>query len=338
MRKCKNIFVLLASLFALKYSAQDIHFSQYNMSPVNLNPAFTGFFDGDYRGVANYRSQWRTVPVTYNTVSFQADARKEFENNKSDRWGVGALFNNDIAGDSRYGTTQLYIPLSYIKKINTDSNFFVSAGFQPGISNIGFRTNKLSYDSQWDGDAYNPALPSGENYAQLKRTYFDVNMGLAMQYQFKQKSAVTFGLNLSHLTTPRVSYFKNDAIRLDRKFNSYISFTYPFTKKLNIEAEYLFQKQGKFKENVLGAKLFYSLNEKDKQDVNAGIYLRTKDALVLRVGYDIKQWQFGMSYDINTSNFNVATNRRGAIEFAVIYIFKKEKIFTPKKRSCPVYM
>ena len=67
--------------------AQDIHFSQFNMSPVNLNPAFTGFFDGDYRGVANYRSQWSSVPVSYSTVSLQADLRHEMENNSIARVG-----------------------------------------------------------------------------------------------------------------------------------------------------------------------------------------------------------------------------------------------------------
>jgi len=338
MRKCRNIVVLLSSLFVLKNSAQDIHFSQFNMSPLNLNPAFTGFFDGDYRGAANYRSQWRTVPVTYNTVSLQADARNSFKNNKANKWGIGMLFNNDVAGDSKYGTTQLYIPLSYIYKLKTDSAFFISAGVQPGISNIGFRTNKLTYDSQWDGDAYNPALASGENYSLLKRTYFDVNAGALVQYPINQKSVITFALNVAHLTAPRISYFQNDAIKLDRKINSYISLSYLLTKKINLQGEYLFQKQGKFKENVVGVKLFYTLNEKDKQDINAGIYIRTKDALVARIGYDVKQWQFGMSYDINTSKFNIATNRRGAIEFAVIYIFTKERIFIPKKRSCPVYM
>ena len=49
--------------------SQDIHFSQYNGSLLNANPAFTGFFDGDHRVGAIYRSQWQTVPVSYSTFS-----------------------------------------------------------------------------------------------------------------------------------------------------------------------------------------------------------------------------------------------------------------------------
>lgn len=342
----RNVYIAVVVCLLTNFLvAQDIHFSQFNMSPVNLNPAFTGFFDGDYRGVANYRSQWSSVPVSYSTVSLQADMRHEMKKNVSDRVGVGVLFNNDVAGDSKYRTTQLYIPLSYIHKVSADSNFFMSLGLQPGISSVGFQTNKLSFDSQWDGDAYNPALATGENFPLVKKTYFDLNTGLVLQYQLKQRSAITLGVALSHLTSPKISYFKNEDIQLDSKLNTYLSYTYPIGPQIDLTAEYLFQKQGKYMENVLGARVAYTIPTKDpsaeksgRQAVNAGMYLRTKDAPIFRVGYDINQWQFGISYDVNTSAFKAATNRRGAIEFGLIYIFKKDKPFVPKKRACPVYM
>lgn len=335
----RNILFLVTLVFAgILSHAQDIHFSQFSMSPLNLNPAFTGFFDGDYRGAANYRSQWTTVPVSYSTVSLSADMKNNLKKNQSDKVGLGILFNNDVAGDSKYGTTQLYIPISYMHKVSADSNFFLNIALQPGISSIGFKTSKLTYDNQWDGDAYNAALGSGENYSIQKRTYFDINTGMLMQYRIKQKCALTLGLGLSHLSTPKVSYYKNADIQLDTKANVYLSFTYPVTELLNIKAEYLFEKQGKYKENVIGAKLAYSLSTKEVQSINAGFYLRTKDALIAKIGYDYKTWEFGISYDVNTSAFKAATNKRGAIEFGLIYIFQKPKLFTPKQRSCPIYM
>ena len=36
---------------------QDIHFSNWQMSPLNLNPANTGMFEGDGRIIFNYRNQ-----------------------------------------------------------------------------------------------------------------------------------------------------------------------------------------------------------------------------------------------------------------------------------------
>lgn len=338
MIRKKHIHIFLSILSAFVMKAQDIHFSQYNLSPLNLNPAFTGFFDGDYRGTANYRSQWSSVPVSYSTVSLGADMNLPLKKTIHDRAGAGILFNNDVAGDSKYGTTQLYIPVSYLHTLSSDSNFFLNIGLQPGISNIGFRTNKLTFDNQWDGDAYNAALSSGENFPLMKRTYFDLNTGMVLQYRLKQKSAITLGLALSHLNTPKISYFKNKDIQLDPKFNTYLSFSYPLTMQLNLTGEYLFEKQGTYKENVFGARAAYSLVSTEQQAISAGFYLRAKDAIIMRLGYDYKNWQFGMSYDINTSAFNIATNRRGAIEFGIICIIQKPKIFIPKQRPCPIYM
>jgi hypothetical protein len=38
---------------------QDIHFSQYYASPLSLNPANTGNYDGDWRLMNSYRQQWK---------------------------------------------------------------------------------------------------------------------------------------------------------------------------------------------------------------------------------------------------------------------------------------
>jgi type IX secretion system PorP/SprF family membrane protein len=334
----KNIIIIILMLTGLNLSSQDIHFSQFGMSPLNLNPAFTGFFDGDYRGVANYRSQWTTVPVSYSTTSLSFDAKRAIKGNSLNNFGAGLLFNNDVSGDSRYGITQLYLPLSFNKTTGKDSTIFFGFGVQPGVSNIGFRTSRLTYDNQWDGDAFNVALPTGENYSALKRTYFDLNFGGMFQMFVTQSSVLTFGVSMSHLTTPNVSFFNNNEIKLDQKLHSYVAYRIAFSPKLNLQAEYLFQRQGEFMENVFGARMSYVINIADKQAVSVGGYYRAKDAVIARIGYDLKQWQFGVSYDVNNSAFKAATNRRGAIEFAVIYVFKKESIFIPKKRSCPVFM
>ncbi len=331
----KYISALLLLLCGFYTQGQDIHFSQYNMSPLNLNPAFTGLFDGDYRAGAIYRSQWSAVPVPYSTVSLMGDAKLK---TKSNHAGVGLLFNNDVSGDSKYGTTQLSVPLSYIARLNSDSSLYLSVGLQPGITNIGFRTNQQTFDNQFDGDSYNPALPTGENFPAISHTYFDVASGLVLQYHLSQQTIITGGISLSHFNKPKISYFNNADIRLDPKIVSSLSFNFPIAQRLSVNTELMYERQGKFHETVLGAKCSYALNSKDRQAVSAGFYTRLQDALVMRVGYDYKQWQFGMSYDINTSAFRAATNRRGAIEFALIYIFKKESIFIPKKRVCPIYM
>ena len=64
------LFVLSADI-----SAQDIHFSMFYASPITLNPALTGVFDGTYRVAAIYRNQWQSVSTPYNTFAASFDIK-----------------------------------------------------------------------------------------------------------------------------------------------------------------------------------------------------------------------------------------------------------------------
>jgi len=68
-------FIVLAGMTTVK--AQDIHFSQFYMSPLNLNPAMTGVMNCKTRFVANYRNQWASVlkANAYNTYSASYDQK-----------------------------------------------------------------------------------------------------------------------------------------------------------------------------------------------------------------------------------------------------------------------
>src|SRR6187402_3812239 len=71
MRKLLVCFCALITSQAVK--AQDPHFSQFFASPLTLNPAFTGKFDGQLRLAANHRDQWPSIPKAYVTTSASVD-------------------------------------------------------------------------------------------------------------------------------------------------------------------------------------------------------------------------------------------------------------------------
>lgn len=335
----KHIAFCLLLLYSCFSMAQDIHFTQFWMQPLYLNAAHTGVFDGDYRLGAMYRNQWRSVPVPYATFSFMGDARFNGFFSQQSSLGAGLVFNNDMSGDSRYSINQLYIPLSYIQNFEKDTNLTVSFGIMPGVSNIAFKTNRLSFDNQFDGDVYNSSLPTGENFPTQSRTYFDLgNVGLVAQYKIKRNGNISIGSSFSHLNRPGVSFFKNEEIRLYSKSSSFLSIKYPVSQKLFILGDVMYEKQGPFHETLLAGRLSYLLNPTDNLSLNAGLSTRIKDAFIILLGMDYKDWQFGFSYDINYSQFVPATNKRGAWEVGLLYILRKNPVFTPKKRSCPTDM
>ena len=100
---------LLISIFFLVFffeiQAQDRLFSQFYASPLTLNPALTGAFEGKFRVSSIYRDQWRkALDEPYQTFSSALDLRWRMGKEKSrlkDHASVGVMFFQDkVAGYS----------------------------------------------------------------------------------------------------------------------------------------------------------------------------------------------------------------------------------------------
>jgi hypothetical protein len=70
MRKIYQLIIL--TILSLNVHAQDPHFSQFFSSPLTLNPAFTGKFDGSWRLAANHRDQWPSIPKVERNIQRKA--------------------------------------------------------------------------------------------------------------------------------------------------------------------------------------------------------------------------------------------------------------------------
>ncbi|MFL5764855.1 MAG: PorP/SprF family type IX secretion system membrane protein [Bacteroidia bacterium] len=330
------LFFVLSGGLAL---GQDIHYSQFNNSPYNLNPAQTGLFDGDFRLASNFRSQWSVIPVPYRTFSIGGDDRLNTKMEK-DAVAVGALINADKSGDSKFTTTQILLSGSYIKKLNKDSTHFLSVGIQPGITTKSFDVSALTFDNQYNGDSYDPNLGSGENFPKTRMTYFDMGAGLAYLYHKNHRVYANIGYSLLHFNRPKQSFFNNDEIRLDAKHCVSGIASIPVSGPVDILPTFMYQRQGKFQETVLGLFGKYQLKPIDGMPtaVSLGGFYRLKDAFVMSIGMDYKNFNVGLSYDVNTSKLIAATNHRGGFEISVIWIHRTVKPFIAKKRVCPIYM
>lgn len=335
-RHC-TVLLLLCTQYSI-LTAQDIHFSQYNGSLLNLNPANTGFFDGNYRLNGIYRSQWTSVPVPYRSISFAGDARFKTKKMIKDCFGVGIVFNNDGSATTNYNTNQIYVSGSYIHSLNKDSTFLWSTGLTAGISNNSFNYNKMTFDDQYQNSTYNSANNTGENFSNTATTLADINVGTMFQYTLKQRAIVQYGISYHHVNSPKISFQNNSNIHIDSKLTNYLAFQYPIAPKIDILIEALYSHQGKYNEIVPGTQFKFLLEQKNNQAISVGAYYRLKDAAIARIGYQFKTLTAGIAYDVNTSKFKAATNSKGAVEFYVTYIFKTVTPFVPKTRICPIYM
>ena len=317
--------------------AQDIHFSQYNSSPMNLNPALTGMFDGDYRFVGNQRNQWRsiTLPYTYHTYGGSADAR-----NFMDKENVNAGFSlyNDKAGDSKFSTLQLNLAGAYSKAIDTSHS--VTIGIQTGFTQRKINYDNLSFDSQYNGLYYDPGTGNGESFAKTSFIYLNLNSGISWSYIPRERFKIMAGMALYNINKPKQSFFNDRDIKLDRKITLFGSGQFKVNEKLDVLPSFLFMGQGRYREYLVGSSVKYILEDivGKYRAVYIGSWFRMRDAGFISAGMDYDNINVGISYDINVSNLRPASRSRDGFEVSVIYIIKKFVPFRTKHKACPTFI
>ena len=331
------------SLFFLSFSlltcalAQDIHFSQYNQSYLNLNPAATGQFDGDYRFNGNYRNQWSSISEPFLTYSVSMEAKGLIK--KLPQLDMGIVLYQDEAGLGDLKTTNAMLSLAYSKKLNSDSTFLIRGGIQMGLLARSINFQQFSFDRQYQNGGFDSNLDNGEDFVRDGFSSFNFNAGIASEYRIEQRKSFTLGFSLFNLSQPNQS-FQGSNIPLDLRSTFYLSSDYYLSEKMDLLPSILYSRQGKFKETVIGSNLRYRMSSSGfyKRNVYGGVWYRNADAIIVSTGMDYNQWQVGLSYDINISDLDVASNNRDGLEIAVTYIFKEFKPIIRRYKVCPKFL
>lgn len=309
------------------------------LMPLIQNAAEAGRFDENYRFSGIYRNQWATVPVNYHsaTAAFDFNLLKNFKTNS--KLGAGLYFNFDQAGDSKLQNLHLMLPLAYHLSIPIKENrFTISLGAEAGIQYKSLTTKDLYFDSQFNGEVFNPDLSTGENFEGLKVLNFDIGIGTNISFETENKIKVSAGFSLKHLNNATESYLNSNVKPILRKkygvpFQLYV----PILTKWDIEANYLFTIQNQSQEHLSSIRMGYFLANTNtfKQKIQIGFMYRYADATAILLGFETHQYRLGLSYDINVSKFAKATNTYGGIEFAAVYYIKNvEKIPLKQNKKC----
>ncbi|MFN8310917.1 MAG: PorP/SprF family type IX secretion system membrane protein [Chitinophagales bacterium] len=331
-------FIVLLSFMFFTSVAQDIHFSQFNFSPLNQNPANTGLFTGDYRFVGNYKNQWQSVPVAYNTAS--ASAEMNFITLKNhDRISGGLCFYFDRAGDSKFTSSQLAYSMSYQLNFGKRDAHTIAAGYQIGFVNRSFNYTALFFDNQFNGDGFDHRIPAGEDFSRTNFMFLDMSAGVTYNWHKGFRNSITIGASVAHLNAPKQSFYNNNSVRLNRRYTAHIRAQLKVAKKLDIVGEFLFQRQDVKQEFVPGVHLKTYVYNKGASRIalNTGGYYRVGDAGAVLFGLDYNDLQVNFSYDINHSKFTPASRYNGGFEMSVIYIIARLKKIEEKNIGCPIF-
>ncbi|MBK8966623.1 MAG: PorP/SprF family type IX secretion system membrane protein [Saprospiraceae bacterium] len=335
---------LVILMSAVVLPAQDIHFSQFYMSPLNLNPAMTGVMNCNHRIVANYRNQWASIlkQNAYNTYSASYDQKLAV--GRYDYFGLGGTFWGDKAGESEFATLQARLSGSYAKKMGgyRRKAHYLVFGADLGVSQRSINSQALKWPSQNDGQGrYDPTQP-GEIIDDPNFLFLDMSAGILWFSVFDEDNNFYFGGAFSHLNRANQS-FDNQDIPLYSKFTFHAGGEFMVGKRFGLIPGVVSFFQGpSFQVNAGNSfKFLLGNSRRYHQAFQIGAWARVAnklesgklvDAFILSTRFDYEQFTIGFSYDINTSSLYTASNGNGAFEFSLVY-----KICGPERRGvyCP---
>ncbi len=328
-------------LITADIQAQDAHFSQFNTTPLQVNPAQTGVFDGTFRLSNNYRSQWSGLGKGYSTIHVAGDAPLGKGKLGTNFFGVGLLLYQDKAGSAGFKNTVIEASVSYVAAMDNDASHFFAIGFQAGLNQMGLDPSKTTWDSQWNGDAFDPSLPSQDNLQLKQFTYLDFNGGVLYYYVPDGINTVSVGASMSHIGSPNVSFYARQETPLRRKISLHGSAELNITRDQTtwLNPRFLVSFQGKQKEILFGGLVKNKVQLKSRYTnhhkeafFSLGAFYRLQDAVILATRFDYYKFGLGVSYDINTSGLSKLNSSTKAWEFNLSFVSpvlrgRKEKNF-----------
>lgn len=336
----KAFYMVLFCAIAFGVSAQDVHYSQYFNSPFNLNPGLVGVFDGNIRLHGNYRFQWNEPDTDFRSLDVGADVkfvkncRLTLDERDKNYFSLGAIINNDRAGDLGLQNTGFNILGSY--SLGVGNNMLLTPGISLGYHNRGF-----SYQNARHPNGANGGPNTEPNINNLDLNYFDVSGGVNLRYQKGYRKHLDLGVALYHWLEPSQKFGVGDyQADLARKLNLYGMLNWQLASRIDLILNGLFSAQNPYQEIVLNAQGRLYLDDAASKSVFLGAGVRLADAgdtnidaWYPMIAVQLSNLYASFSYDLTISEFDWAT--RGGPELALRYIIAK-----PRKtpcRPCPIY-
>jgi type IX secretion system PorP/SprF family membrane protein len=327
----KIIFALLFLNLFFTVRSQDIHFSQFTMTPMLINPAQAGA-QNDLRAIMNYKNQWSSVAEPYRTYNFSFEVSSNKKKNYTGFSGYGVNLFSDKAGDANMGT--FLGTLSYAYHLFLSEKSTLGGGLYAAVGQRSIDFTKLQWGSQYDGMVYDPNLASGEPAASNSFMFLDLGGGVHWEYSKNEKYMTgndqlkfSAGIALFHVNSPKYSFYDSGEKLLMKKMiygNALIGVT---NTNLSIVPGFFYCRQGKANELLLGSMFRYQFKENSKytgyvkgSSIATGLYYRNRDALVVNLLYEFSQYAVGVSYDFNISGLKTASNGMGGIEIALRFV------------------
>lgn len=336
MRKLFCTFLVF--VVAVQAYAQDPNFSQFFVSPLTLNPALTGKFDGSFRVAGNYRNQWPTINNAFTTYTASIDANilpnriPEF-----DQFGIGAMAFKDQSGNGVLQNTFLGVSTAYHKALDENGYHQLGLGFQGTYVNKRLDITKVKFADQLTANGFTGVTSEIFTQNQINVTYFDMNLGVFYNGTSNGENNFYLGASMYHVNRPRES-FRGGNYLLDSRLTIQAGGMVPLAEYNGLHFSAMHSRQANAVNTQIGGAYMLGLNQDESNPTNLylGSWFRFGDAIIPYVGLEFGEFRIGATYDVNVSSLKPASNMRGGMEFSLIYT-RRPTDPNAKKLNCPKF-
>jgi type IX secretion system PorP/SprF family membrane protein len=343
--KGKRLSLLACSLlFALCSFSQDVHYTQFFTNPLILNPAQTGYYDGNYRIGFNFKAQWPWATsqsiYNYHTEAPYVDFSFGEKKIKVGWFGLGFNFLNDQAGDGQLSYRRFSTSIAYHQAFDKDHRYILSLGFGASYVLRSVDFSKFYFNNQWvDDEGFNLSIDPAEPWKKQSFGLFDMNAGLNFGAQISDMVRLDVGFSMLHLNRPKHSFY-NQNERLGLRYQASAGTGLKINERMTLDVNAYYTYQKKASEILFGALYGYGLYDGKRSHnlahmLYVGMYYRVKDALTPVVGYRFKTMRLLLSYDVTLSKLATAAKANGGPEISLVYVGKWNREFNGKKVYCP---
>ena len=367
--------MLLALNTITNVHGQDVHFSQFDGASLSVNPALIASGEQSMRYSIQVRDQWREglgTPYSTKRISLEQKIRPCNTQSKH-KLSYGLNLINDRAGDSNIDLYSVSGALAYTYQYVEEISFTI--GLMGGYNNRSFDISTLSWPEYWNELGYvDYDAETTEQFSNFVLGYESVNVGF--NFYGKQsklfnddgtisrqgRSTLNFGVGVFNLTQPELNFYDHEKpvenpeyeVRLPIRTSVYMVPVIEVGKQLDLKFKALAQFQNTYFESLISGGLIYHFDNKEKP-MALGFAMGTRiwsldndptltgeekkivDSIIPEITASFRNWDFGFTYDITISNFEVPTNRRGGPEF-----FLRKNIFNciqapPYRPNCRIF-
>ncbi|MFT4753455.1 MAG: type IX secretion system PorP/SprF family membrane protein [Salibacteraceae bacterium] len=328
----KRLIVLIGvAIGSVSVTAQSTEpvLTQFYNTPLQLNPANAGLFAGRARIITNYKRQWESIGLPFQTIAASGDFQVARNVTGGDFFGFGLDVVQDKAGASELASLAANVSVSFTKAFDARKTHFVSVGFQGGYGQRSISSSGINWGNQWTNTGFNPDIYSPDQAMDESVGYFDLGAGVNYFYSQKGDNLKAYiGLAGKHLTTPTISFLGNEEEAIERKFivNSGLNYRFGRSGNFSVFPNFVYSFQGKANALIYGTDLEYRLENGSRStgtrkytSFAVGLYHRWNSTLSPVVKLHKAGFSLYISYDFEVGNITRVTNGQGGMEITLKY-------------------